>query len=313
VPADEATSVTAANEASSYALAAHALDAIRWGDLTLTPGVRLEVIASKLDDRLEAVTTDSTVAAVMPGVGVFYQLFPELGLLAGVHRGFSPPPPGSQNFVQPEYSLNYEAGTRWSSGSSRAELIGFLNDYSNLTDVCTFSSGCLSENLDRQFDAGEALIYGFEAFLAHEFALSGSSKLPLSAAYTHTRSEFRNTFQSSDPIYGSVEKGDERPYIPRHQLNISAGFDSRWVGASAAFNYVAAMREEAGSAPYDKSVVTDEQFALDLGAEVRLLPNLRIYANLRNVTGGQYILSRRPYGARPNPPRWLQIGVKGSL
>ena len=313
VPAGEATLVTAANEASSYAFAAHALDAIRWGDVTLTPGIRLEVIASKLDDRLAGMTSDRTLVALMPGAGLFYELLPDFGLLAGVYRGFSPPPPDTDYVSEPEYSLNYEAGARWSSGRSRLELIGFFNDYSNLTDVCTLSSGCLSENLDRQFDAGKAHIYGFEAFAAHEFALGGSVKLPLSAAYTHTRSEFRNSFQSSDPIYGAVEKGDELPYVPRHQLNLSAGFDSRWVGASAAFNYVAAMREQAGSAPFDQSLVTDELLTLDLGADVRLFPDLRIYANVRNVTGERAIVSRRPYGARPNAPRWVQVGIKGSL
>ena len=313
VPAGDATLVSAANEGSTYAFAGHALDAIRWGDFTLTPGIRLEVIRSKMDDRLAGMTSERTLIALMPGAGLFYELFQNFGLLAGVYRGFSPAPPEIENVSDPEYSVNYEAGARWSSGRSRAELIGFFNDYSNLTDVCTLSSGCLSENLDRQFDAGKARIYGFEAFAAHEFALGASARLPLSAAYTYTRSEFRNSFQSSDPIYGSVEKGDELPYVPRHQLNLSAGFDSRWIGASAAFNYVAAMREEAGSAPFDESLATDDLITLDVGADVKLLPNLRIYANVRNLTGEQAIVARRPYGARPNAPRWVQVGIKGSI
>jgi Fe(3+) dicitrate transport protein len=309
---DAASYVTAANEASSYALAAHVLDAMTWGDLTLTPGIRLELIASTLDDRLEGSDADAFVYALMPGVGAFYSLTKTFGVLAGVYRGFSPPPPGSDDHIDPEYSLNYEAGARFSRGRSRAEVIGFLNDYSNLTDICTFSSGCLTEDLDRQFEAGEALIYGFEAYAAHQFDL-GAVELPLSAAYTFTHAEFESSFQSSDPIYGSVERGDELPYVPEHRVNVSAGVDTKYVAATLGLNYVAAMREEAGDAPFEDSIVTDEQLTLDISAEVRLLPQLRVYANVRNLTDARDIVSRRPYGARPNAPRWVQVGVKGTL
>ncbi len=65
-------------------------------------------------------------------------------------------PPGSGHDVKPEYSVAYEAGARYTRGNTRFELIGFVNDYSNLTDVCSLASGCLTTNLDRQLDAGAA-------------------------------------------------------------------------------------------------------------------------------------------------------------
>ncbi|HKP57608.1 MAG TPA: TonB-dependent receptor [Polyangiales bacterium] len=308
---DEATQVTTSNVAETYALAVHALDAMEWGNFTLTPGVRLEVFASSLDDRLAGEKTDALGFAIMPGIGAFYSLLRDLGVLAGVYRGFSPPAPGDED-AKPEYSVNYEAGVRYAPGRSRFELIGFLNDYSNLTDICTFSSGCLTEDLDRQFDAGEALIYGFEAYAGHRVDL-GPIDLPLSAAYTFTHAEFGSSFESSDPIYGMVEKGDELPYVPRHQLSVSVGGEHRYAALNGAFTYVAAMREEAGSEPLEDTVATDEMIVFDLTAEVRPLPGLRIYANLRNIGDARDIVSRRPYGARPNAPRWLQIGVKGEL
>jgi len=308
---NEASSVTAANEARTLAGAAHVMDAMTLGKLTLTPGVRLEVIASELADRLAESKTREVVTAVMPGVGMFYSLLPELGVLAGVYRGFSPPPPGEKG-VAPEYSVNYEAGARFTPKHARFELIGFLNNYSNLTDICTFSSGCLNDNLDRQFDAGEARIYGFEGFASYKAQLDGYT-LPLSAAYTWTHAEFRNDFQSSDPIYGTVKKGDDIPYVPQHQLNVTAGLDLRWLAVNAALNYVAAMREEAGSAPFAQSLVTDDLLTVDVGASLQLLPQLVLYANVRNVTDEAAIVSRRPYGARPNAPRWVQVGLKGKL
>jgi len=308
---DEATSVTTSNVANTLAFAGHVIDAMSWGQLTLTPGVRLEVIGSNIDNRQTDKQTDAIVAALVPGVGAFYALLPELGVLAGVYRGFSPPEPGVEG-VAPEYSVNYEAGARLHGKRGRAELIGFFNDYSNMTDICTFSSGCTEDQLDRQFNAGRARIYGLEAFGTYDVAL-GPVTVPLTAAYTYTRTEFLRSFQSNDPIYGTVEKGDEMPYVPRHQLNFTAGIDSRYFGVHASLTYVTAMREQAGSAALDSVMATDDLLNVDLGAEVPFLSRLRLYANVRNLFDQAAIVSRRPYGARPNAPRWVQVGIKGNL
>lgn len=312
VPSGEPVLTTADNFASTHAVAVHWSDAITWKELTVTPGARVEVIGSRLEDRKTGETHDALVPAVMPGVGAYYAILPDFGVLAGVYRGFSPPPPGSEAHVRPEYSVNYEAGARYSDGRRRAELIGFYNDYSNLTDVCTLASGCLTTNLDRQFDAGKARIYGLEAYASYDARIE-RFRIPITAAYTFTRGEFLNDFSSADPIYGEVRAGDELPYLPRHQLSVTAALEHRRFGLSAATTYVARMREQAGSAPIEESVATDEQLYVDLGAYVNALRWLRIYANVRNATGAERIIGRRPYGARPSPPRWLQVGLKASF
>lgn len=308
-PTGEAVLTTAKNRASTHALAVHVTDAMSWQGLTVTPGARVELIESRTEDYLTNVNVDGFVAAVMPGIGAFYELARNFGVLAGVHRGFSPPPPASPAHVKPEYSVNYEAGARYARGTTRAELIGFFNDYSNLTDVCSFASGCLSNNLDRQFDAGRAHIYGLEALAGIEPRFR-SMKFPLSASYTLTQGEFQNSFESQDPIYGLVRAGDSIPYIPRHQLNVTFAAEHRRFGVNGAVTYVGQMREQAGSQPIAQSLATDEQLWLDAGGYVQILRSLRLYANLRNVLGAQNIVGHRPYGARPNAPRWLQVGVK---
>lgn len=305
----EAETVTSANVASSHALATHVTDAMSFHDLTLTPGVRMELIHSEVNDHLSGETKDALVHAILPGVGAFYALTHHFGLLAGVHRGFSPPPPGSDGHIEPEYSVNYEAGARYSRRALRAEVIGFFNDYSNLTDICTISSGCVSDNLDRQFDAGKAHIYGFEAHASHDIPL-GNVTLPVMASYTFTRAEFQNTFVSQDPIYGNVEAGFEIPYIPRHQVNASVGVEGKLGGAVVGMTYVSPMREEAGKGPISEALHTDEQFLLDVGGRLHVYGPLLVYANVRNVLGAEDIVSRRPYGARPNAPRWIQVGGK---
>jgi Fe(3+) dicitrate transport protein len=35
-----------------------------------------------------------------------------------------------------------------------------------------------------------------------------------------------------------------------------------------------------------------------------------VYANWRNITDSAAIAGRRPFGARPGAPRWLQVGAK---
>jgi Fe(3+) dicitrate transport protein len=330
VPEGSPTVVTAANEDSTEALALHAVDAISVGRLTLTPGVRVEVIHSDSTDSTEQIgsgESSNLLHVVLPGAGAYYGLTESLGVLAGVYRGFSPPAPGGARggpgelvlleTVDSELSVNYEAGARLSNEPLRAEVIGFYNDYSNLSDVCTLSSGCRDQDLDRQFDAGRARIYGLEAFFAHELQALGLS-FPLSVAYTLTFAEFANTFESQDPIFQpdpelrreQVEAGDELPYVPRHQLNASFAVESERVAATIGLNYVSKMREQPGPGEIEASLHTDEQVVVDVGGALKILRPLTLYTNVRNLFDSHQIVSRRPYGARPNAPRWVQVGAK---
>lgn len=309
-PAGDPTQVTTSNLEETYATALHVLDAIEWNRLLVTPGVRVEIIHSRSDNYLASTTATDGYAAVMPGVGVYYGITPDLGVLGGVHRGFSPSAPGTGAPV--ESSINYEAGARYQDKLVRAELIGFYSDYSNLTDICTFASGCTADDLDRQFSAGAARILGLEGFVRTEPRL-GEWAFPATLAYTLTKGEFLTTFDSADPIYGSVTTGDQIPYLPEHQLNATLGIEERRFGASATMTYVARMREVAGSAPLDQTMATDEQIWADFGGYYRPVPWLEIYANLRNAFDGHFIVSRRPYGARPNAPRWFQAGIKAKF
>ncbi|WP_437955377.1 TonB-dependent receptor [Sorangium sp. So ce119] len=312
VPDGGPTVVTQLNEAWTEALALHASDAVTWRALTVTPGVRVELMRSAFVDRAAGTEQTRVAQALLPGVGAYYAITEALGILAGVYRGFSPPAPGSDAHVKPELSVNYEGGARFADGPLRAEVIGYYNDYANITDVCTLSSGCLDADLDRQYDAGEARIYGVEAYAEHEIPV-GQLKLPINAAYTLTRTEFLTSFTSDDPIFGRVAKGDEMPYVPRHQVSLSVGVEHERAGLNVGASYVSAMRERAGGEPMSKALATDEQLLIDASARVRVVGPLVLYANARNVLGSQFIVSRRPFGARPNAPRWIQVGVKASF
>ncbi|WP_370644069.1 TonB-dependent receptor domain-containing protein [Myxococcus sp. RHSTA-1-4] len=311
--AGEPTSTTANNKDSTHALALHVTDAITWGPLVLTPGVRLELIRSRSVDRLTGESSSGAVEALMPGVGLFGGVTREIGLFAGVYRGFSPPAPGQPDVVLPEKSINSEAGVRWTRRGERFEVVGFFNDYSNLTDICTFSSGCLDENLDRQTDAGEAHIYGLEAFAEKTFRPGGGLTFPISLSYTLTKTELLEDFQSADPQFGNVRAGDELPYVPRHQLFASAGVEGRLGGVFISTLFVDSMREEAGQGEVPAGQLTDSVLTFDVNANWNFSRWGQLYLVARNVFDEQAIVSRRPYGARPNAPRTVILGAKLSM
>jgi Fe(3+) dicitrate transport protein len=84
-------------------------------------------------------------------------------------------------------------------------------------------------------------------------------------------------------------------------------------GGDAGVTYVSAMREQAGDEPIDEALHTDAQFTIDASAYYRPWPAVEVYANVRNLLDRAFIVSRRPFGARPNAPRWIQVGVKAGF
>jgi Fe(3+) dicitrate transport protein len=307
------TATTANNKDSTHAVSLHVTDAMAWGRLVVTPGVRLEVLRSQSVDRLTEERQSGSLEAIMPGLGIYGALTRSLGLFAGVYRGFSPPAPGQPEEVLPERSTNFETGARWTRSGERFEVVGFLNAYSNLTDICTFSNGCLNEELDRQIDAGRARILGVEVFAEKTFRPGGGVTFPTSLSYTFTRTRLLEDFRSADPQFGVVRAGDEMPYVPQHQLFASVGVESALGSVHLGTTYVGTMREEAGQGEAEPGKMTEALLTFDVTASWSFAKDAELYLSGRNLLDNQAIVSRRPYGARPNAPRAVLIGLKYSL
>lgn len=313
VPEESPTETTADNDANTIAYSMHAIDAMTWGPLTVTAGARLESIRSEMDNRTTGVKDLTIQQVIVPGAGAFLALPRDIGLFAGVHQGFSPVPPGQNDIVRPEKSTNYEAGVRYSPRRFRAEIVGFYNDYRNLTNICTFSTGCVLDNLDQQSDGGTARVLGFEAYAESELEVKKGLFVPGRLSYTFTDARFLTDFQSADPIFGNVRAGDELPYVPAHQLTASIGVEMKKWGVNLSGTYTGKMREVAGQGDIPEGYATDDFFLLDASANVRILRWLTLYGVGRNLLDAAYIVSRRPYGARPGAPRWIQIGAKAEF
>jgi len=281
-----------------------------WKRLYFTPGLRLEVVETRLEERLNDVADVKNSDVVpIPGGGVWFQATDWLGLLAGVHRGFSPVAPGQPDDVEPELSVNYEAGARLRGGATHGEVIGFFNDYSNLTGTCTQASGCAASETDQQFNAGEVWVYGVEAVAGHALRLPGAVKLSLDLAYTLTLSEYRSPFDSPQSDR-RVETGDSLAYVPGHQgTGTLATAAQRW-GVSLQASYIGEMRDVPGQGDVPTEERVESHLVLDLAAHVAVSEQGRLYAKADNLLDTAYVASRRPFGLRPGKPLQVWVGYK---
>ncbi len=312
---DDPRTITAQNRGQTHALALHLVDTIQISELTLTPGLRTEVIWTKYSDEVVPLgDNERTQVALLPGMGAHYAIFPELGVLAGVYRGFGPVAPQAQlddaPIPKPERSTTWEGGARYSTNDSHLEAVGYLVDYGNLTAECSFARGCDQRLIGQQFEGGKARVWGLEGLAAHELEM-GSFVFPLRATYTLTMSAFRSEFSSVNPEWGSVRIGDELPYLPRHQGTLGAGAaqENRWsVDTSATF--VSKSREVAGFGEFEDGATTDAYALLGLAGKIRAFQKLWVYARAANLLDTTYLVSRRPHGARPGAPRWVHLGIK---
>ncbi len=305
---------TTRNKGSALAVAIHLHEQLTFLDrFTIAPGVRLEVIATEFENRLVGERRDRLDVIPVPGVGLNAVIFDEWSLFGGVHRGFSPVAPGQPDSVEPEFSTNYELGSRVQWRFLHAEAVGFFNDYDNLTGDCTFSSGCDDVMVGEQFSAGEVDVYGLEskADLVHRwntgFGLRGG------AQYTYTGSRFRSDFVSPLPQFSTVSEGDSLAYVPVHLLggHLGAG-GGRWdVDVRGA--YTGDMRDQPGQGNIPEAERIPGFFVLDVAAEARVLDFLSLYGVVNNATASRYIASLRPFGVRPGAPLTFMIGVRGRL
>ena len=304
-------------EATAFAL--YAQDEANYGPLTLSIGNRVEVISITHTDRADSSRDESDRYAVMiPGGGLFYRLLPELGVLAGVHKGFIPVAPGQGQDVNPEESINYELGTRFGfqrgTATLEGEVIGFFNDYSNLKGTCTFSTGCDEGQVGDEFNGGSVHTRGVESSASATIA-AGDFQFPVRGTYTFNRSRFQSSFASANPQWGNVEEGDEIPYLPSHQLSLGAGVIGKGPAShvwelSISSRFTSQMRDTAGRGEPTEGGGTDSQTVFDAAASYQVAGWGRAYLTVSNIFDQAHIVSRRPFGARPGKPRFFILGYK---
>lgn len=302
------------------AVALYIQDEIRAGAWTFTPGVRWEKIALTrtdfaLDDPARSASTgvrETSVTALVPGVGVTFALSPRTHFFGGVHRGFGPPGPGANELTRPEESLNYELGTRLRRSGFSSQVTTFISNYRNILGAATLSSG---ESGDGDlFNGGAVAARGVEVSLDYDPAWSRSLpvRIPMHMAYTHTRAEFRTAFESDFDSWGAVVPGDRLPYLPENQFSGSIGVEEGGWKVTLGASGSAAMRTTAGRGAMVPELSTDRFVVFNLGGEYTLSGFGTAYMGIQNLADERYVVARRPAGTRPGLPRTLQAGFRMS-
>ncbi len=288
---------------------------IRTGKWILTPGLRFENVDMR---RLDYSTADpsredgptrirrNSVATLIPGMGALYRLSTEWRLLAGIHKGYNPPAPGST--ADEESSLNIEFGARFDNGALSFESIYFINDYDNLVGTVTDSTGG-GGTVGDQFDGGEVVVSGLELSAGYDWEF-GHLSVPVDLQYTWTsKAEFRSAFESGFDPWGNVKSGDELPYIPEHQLRASGGLVMDQWRVNLGVSYIGDLRTQAGQGAFVDSESIDAHVVWDVVAAWNFTSKLSTYLKVDNVFDETYIAARRPAGARPGLPRTAYLGL----
>ncbi|WP_028117668.1 TonB-dependent receptor family protein [Ferrimonas senticii] len=304
---------TTLNREKTSAWSLYLQDTLSWDKLDITVGVRGEFLDMEYQNRQpgkEGDYLDKTTNVWLPGISTFYRVSDNLGVFAGVHEGFVPTSPAQDPRIESESSINYELGSRFNNGTSKVEAVLFFNDFDNLKESCSFSQGasCL-DNLDAEFNGGEVDVYGLELAAEH-LARWGDFELPLSLSYSYLDSEFQTSFDSDFSLWGQVSAGDQLPYLPEHQLTLGVGITAAKWSVDLQGRYLSAMKEAAGTGVTLSGVETDALWTLDLAAAYDFGGYGKLYGKVDNLLDEQQIVSRRPYGARPNRPQQFILGYR---
>ena len=312
---------TSRNKGEATAIAVYVKDEISFNDTTVTLGLRSEQITTsqtnyKIEGKDLAPNTESNESVLLPGVGIYSQLHTTVGILAGVHQGYSATSPGQNGDVEPEKSLNYEFGARFDLNEfnlGQGELVGFFNDYSQLTGSCSESNGCDSSDLDSQVNAGEAQVYGLEAAWKLTPEMAGYA-FPASLTYTFTQAEFGTEFTDTKGAFGNngqeIFAGDELAYVPQHRLNAQFGIQRNAWKANLSTLYQSEMRDTPGQGAIADNEIIDAYMVIDVSASYQVLPALQLYTTVDNLMGNDYVVASMPYGYRPGKPRSANLGLK---
>jgi len=300
-------------------------------NLILTPGVRLEsfnyerdIFRSSYVDT--SITNNGNIFAVIPGIGINYNISNSLSFFAGAHKGFAPPRikdaitnEGEALELDAESSWNYEIGVRANIASIlHFELTGFRLDFSNQIIPVSESSGGTGTGL---VNGGKTLHSGIEAAVRFDLhrAINSNYLISLSISSTYVNSIYSADRFINDGSESINIKNNKLPYSPEFTLtsifDISAPFG---LGLHFAATYVSdQFTDEINSMESSPSGETGRMhayFVFDITGSYNF-PTLHssLYISIKNLLDERYVASRRPQGIKVGLPRFITAGVELTL
>jgi len=298
------------------------------GDVTITPGVRVEKVNYERINNLAnggaGVSGTTDITQWIPGIGASWRYADGQVLFGGIHRGWAPPrtedvisnTTGGVVDLDAELSWNSELGIRSDlSPGFRVDATVFRMDYENQIIPASVAGGTGATLTN----GGETLHQGIELGASFDFGEAFATPHDFSARVAYTwlaTAEFEGERFSTVPGFTaeSVE-GNRLPYAPEHLLTANVGY------ANAQ-----------GLDLLLEAVVLSDQYADDLNSvqpsddgQRGLIPGHTVwnasasydvksirstfFVTVKNLTDELYIADRAR-GIVPGQPRLVQAGVR---
>lgn len=316
------------NRRRNSAYSAFAQNRLIAGNLTITPGLRIERINFERTNRLanngSGVTGRTSLTQLIPGIGVSYRAAQKAIIFAGVHRGFSPPRTedvinnnsGGSIDLDLELSWNYEFGVRSIPRSGISlEATYFRMDYENQIIPASLAGGVGAALTN----GGETLHQGIE--FTGRVDTGAIRKSPhnfyVRTAYTYlTDAEFKGTRFSNIAGFGAVSiTGNRLPYAPEHLLNATMGY-SHPSGFDAFAEAVYVGRQFSDDLNTIQATLNGQRGLIPSVVTWNATGNYRVekmrttfFVTVKNILDRTYIVDRSR-GILPGIPRLLQAGFK---
>jgi len=245
---------------------------------------------------------DNDYRDFLAGISGTYDLTDSWQVLAGYHEGMIPLGAGAEDGTEPGKSDNYELGLRFQQGVFYSEAIAFYSDFSNLVEQCSVAAPCSNDAESGSFSVGGAEVKGLE-FQAGTLFSAGNFMIPLDLTYTYTDAETTSGDEFS--------AGQELQNIPENIVSLRVGLEhnSGW-NNYAVVKYIDETCVSIGcnesNSRFDK---TDALTTVDLMSRYRLDMGPVVFVKVENLFDRQEIISRSPFGARPNIERTVWAGA----
>ncbi|MGQ9897245.1 MAG: TonB-dependent receptor plug domain-containing protein [Acidobacteriota bacterium] len=307
------------------------------GNLTVTPGVRVERISFVRANRLAnsglGARGEVVLTQIVPGIGVAYNLKQRATLFAGIHRGFAPPRTediisntGGVVDLDPELSWNTEVGIRSVPVQGiRLDASYFRMNFSNQIIPASLAGGVGATltnggktfhqglELSGRVDSGVLLKSTHNVFARVNYTFVGDARF-----------EGRR-FSSVSGLTNVLVTGNRIPYTPQHLFTGAFGY-SHAKGFDVQVEAVH-VGEQFGddlnlrpTSPVNPAVFASGQLGLLPAYTIwNAAANYRVerwrttfFITVKNLTNRLYIADR-VRGILPGPPRLVQAGFRLNL
>ncbi|MCF6288180.1 MAG: TonB-dependent receptor [Proteobacteria bacterium] len=316
------------------ALALFLQDTVEFGNWTITPGVRYEMLEQISEDPKGTLQSsggsrgrdgENSFNMQAIGIGATYEFNQSWSSFAGIHTGFSPPSPrATRSGLDPETSTATEFGVRFSnlSQSLVAEAVLFHTAFADLIVVDNVGGAGSGESEN----FGEVISQGLEFSVQYDAGYDNdwNFRNPYFLNLTYTDATQQNDANSTDPesIFSYGKKGNKVPYIPELTFSIGGGLETDKWSTLVTASYVGATFTSANNVneafngdgnPDIRFGKTDSYFVLDFSANYIINDKIKIFAGVQNLLDNSYIVSRQPDGVRGGVPRFIYTGLEVDL